>query len=158
MSNKKHKYDIFEVLTKISTKDRDYFNNLSDEEFKNIQPLVLMKWMLGTSDPAQLYLLNKFVNPHIFEMNKHPRMIINGMLACAPGRFMKYRWFKGAGKGTSSAKMCTKLIQEVYHYNEIKASDALSLLSDEDVLELAEEHGYQPDDIKLIKKELKIRA
>ncbi len=158
MSTKKFKYDVFEVLTKISTKDREYFENLSEEQWKHIQPLVLLKWMLGTPDPAQLYLLNQFVNPHVFEMYRHPKMLVYGMMACAPGRFTKYRWFKSAGKGNSSMPTCNKLLQEVYHYNESKAGDALPLLSDEDILQLADEAGRQPDEIKLIKKELKIRA
>lgn len=91
-------------------------------------------------------------------MYKHKRMLINAMMAVAPGHPMRYRWFKGKGKETSSMPTCTKMIQEYYGYSSKRANEVLSLLSDEDMLDIAIELGRQPDEIRLIKKECKTRV
>lgn len=157
MPQPKHKYDIFEVLSKISTRDREYFNNLTIEEWKPIQPLVLLKWFYGTTDPSQLYLLNTFVNPYVFDLHKDKKLIINLMMASASGSNKRYKWHKTGGKSSTAAPESIKVIQEYYKYNKSKAVDALRLLSNDEIVSHAELLGRQPTELTKIKKELRTR-
>jgi ketosteroid isomerase-like protein len=50
--------------------------------------------------------------------------------------------------------MALDIVKEYYDFSEREAKQSLPLLSSEDVIQLAEELGYQVDEIKKLKKEL----
>lgn len=157
MSDKKHKLDIFRVLSKISTKDREFYQSLTEEEQKAVMPLVIMRWMTGTKDARQIFFLNELVNPFVFSMAKHKELLIHLMSISSSGRSQRYHWNKANTKKSTGATKSVSVVCDYYGYSTREAIDALPLLSDEDVLQFAEELGRQPDDIKAIKKELKTR-
>lgn len=157
MSDKKHKLDIFQVLTKLSVKDRKYFKALTEEEQKALAPLVVMRWLSGTRDARQIFFLNELVNPFVFSMSNHKELLVDLMMTSTSGRSQKYFWNKAKTRKSSGASKTVEVIRDYFGYSTTQAADALPLLSTEDVLQFAEELGRQPDDIKNIKKELKDR-
>ena len=158
MANKNHKLDIFKVLDNISKKNILYYKNLTDEEKKSLQPLVVMRWLSGTSSARQVYFLNELVNPFVFPLAKHKELLSDLMTVCSPGRQQRYYWNKT--KSTKGLKMpnAVGVIRDFFGYNSTDANDALPLLTNENIIDIAEQMGRQPDDIKAIKKELKIRS
>lgn len=156
MSDKKHKLDIFQVLNKLSTKDRAYYNSLSEDEKKALAPLVVMRWLTGTKDARQVFFLNELVNPFVFSMANHKELLMDLMLASTSGRSSRYYWNKAKTKKSKASKS-VDVVREFFGYNTTEASEALPLLSNEDVIQFAEQLGRQPDEIKAIKKELKDR-
>ena len=44
------KLDIFKLLSTIDSSSSNIYASLSDEERKGFAPLVVMRWMTGTSD------------------------------------------------------------------------------------------------------------
>lgn len=156
-SQKKHKLDIFRVLGRISNKDTEFYKSLTEEEQKALAPLVVMRWLSGTRSAQQIYFLNELVNPFVFSMAKHKELLVDLMTVCAPGRTQRYYWNKAKGKRTSSTPTVVDVIRDYYGYSTTEAMEALPLLTDEDVLWYADELGRQPDEVKLIKKELKSR-
>ena len=132
------------------------FNSLTEQEQKELHPLVVSRWLSGTSDPAQIVLLNEFVNPYIFPLHTHKALLVN-LLVCSTTGSGRCKWTKAKGKRTAKQPTVTRVVKETYGYNTRDALDALTILSNEDIMEMAEFLGYQPDDIKLIKKELKTR-
>lgn len=157
-SQTKHKLDIFKVLGRISNKDREFYRNLSEEEQKALAPLVVMRWLSGTRSAQQIYFLNELVNPFVFSMAKHKELLVDLMTVCGLGRSQKYFWNKARSKRTSTTPTTVGVIRDFFGYSSIEAMEALPLLDDETILEYAEQLGRQPDDIKLIKKELKARG
>lgn len=152
-----YKLDIFKVLGKISTKKYEYYDELSEEEVKAFQPLVVMRWLTGTKDPAQVYFINELVNPLVFNLDKHKHLLYDMMAISSTGSTTRYQWKKAKSKKSTKSPMITKVVRDYYKYSSSDAAEVLPLLSDEDILSYAEELGRQPDDIKLIKKELKLR-
>ncbi len=158
MSEQKYKLDIFKVLEKLSLKDRKYFASLSEEDIKSLQPLVLMRWMSGTSEARQVYFLNELLNPMVFPLTKHKMLLIDLLMISAPGKNKRYFWNKARGKRTSNTPKAVSLIKNHYGYNTNDAIDALKILTNEEILEMAEMYGMQPADIKELTKELKGRS
>lgn len=158
MTQKKHKFDIFKVLGKISSKNSNFYGEFSEEEQKALQPLVVMRWLTGTRSGMQIYFLNELVNPFVFSMGKHKQLLVNLMTICAPGQPQKYYWNKAKSKKSSSTPMVVDVVREYFDYGTLEAIEALPLLTDENILWYAEELGRQPDELKTIKKELKVRV
>lgn len=156
-SQKKYKLNIFDVLGKLSKKNSAFYDNLSEDEAKALQPLVVMRWLSGTDDARQVYFLNELVNPFVFPLTKHKKLLVQLMSICTGGRFTKYEWLKTKSKKGSSTPASLAVVKEYFGYNSRHANDALPLLSDDDILEYAEHLGRQPDVIRTIKKELKAR-
>ena len=76
-----HKLDIFRILNNINKKI-DFYDTLTTEEQKSIQPLVLMKWLSGTSSMRQIAFLNEIVNPYIFTLSNHKKLLIWMLTIC----------------------------------------------------------------------------
>jgi hypothetical protein len=157
MSDKKHKLDIFQVLNKLSTKDREYYRSLTEDEQKALAPLVVMRWLSGTRDARQILFLNELVNPFVFNMNTHKELLVDLMTVSTSGRSQRYAWNKAKSKKSAGASKAVEVISEYFKYSSTHAAEALPLLSTEDIIQFAEKLGKQPDDIKTIKKELKNR-
>jgi hypothetical protein len=153
---KKQALNIFSVLGSLNKKQYQFFAALSDEEKKALQPLVVQRWLSGTSDPAQVMLLNEFVNPYVFPLHKHKELLVK-LLSVTGSGGGRSKWLKAKGKATSSAPLTTNIIKLMYGYNTRDAIQASLLLTNDDVLELAAELGKQPDEIRALKAELKKR-
>lgn len=149
----KHKYDLFSVLSKANTKQVDYYNTLPDDLQKQIQPLLIQRWMSGTSRRSQVFLLNEVVNPYVFGLFKHKTLLWQLLTIAAPGKSVKYNWISQKGAKTHNKPVATKVVMEYYGYSSKHAIDALRVLSATQVIVLANDLGYQQDIISKIKKE-----
>ena len=146
------KLDIFAILAALDKKDVDFYANLSAEEQKQIQPFVLMRWLSGTYNKRQIILLNQLVNPYLF-VSSFPKEVLWYLLTiCTSGKSQRYFWNKPQ-LGKSTAPIATKVIQQYFGYNRSDASDALKLLTSDDVIMMAEELGWQEDEVNKIRKE-----
>lgn len=157
MTTKTYKLDIFKTLSHISKKDTNFFTRLSEEEQNAFQPLVVMRWLSGTRLSRQIYFLNELVNPLVFAITKHPELLYNLMTICTTGVDRRHNWTKSLSKKTTSMPTAINIIKKQYRYNTLHAIDALKLLNNDDILELAEDHGLQKEDIAKLKRELKTR-
>lgn len=157
MSTQKYKLNIFDVLGKLSTGDVAFYDKLTEDEEKALQPLVVMRWLTGADDARQLYFLNELVNPLVFPLTNHKKLLVQLLSICTSGRTNRYKWTKAKSKKTAKAAASVSVIKDFFGYNTRHATDALPLLDDEAVLFYAEQLGRQPDEIRAIKKELKSR-
>jgi len=154
---KEYKLDLFTYLNNLSRKNSKFYNSLSDDEKKEISPLIIMRWLSGTSDARQVFFLNELVNPFVFTLGKHKELLNQLMSLCTSGKQYKYNFIKAKSKKTTSTPKSVEVIKEYFHYSTLEAMEALLLISNEDVLSFAEQLGKQPPEIATIKKELKTR-
>jgi len=151
------KLDIFTVLGKISTKDTRYYRSLNDEEKKGFLPVVVSRWLSGTSSAKQIYFINELVNPFVFSLHKHPQLLYQLMTLCGPGKSQRYFWNKTVSSKSNKTPTAVSVLREVFGYNTKQALEAMPLLSNDDIIEYAEHLGRQKDVITKLKKELKTR-
>lgn len=152
----KNKYNIFDVLNNINKKQQT-FSDLTLEEQKALQPLVIMRWMTGSDDARQIVFLNELVNPFVFPLGKHKRLLINLLNISSSGINQRYKWKKNISKKTPSHINIVRVISDFFGYSTKDSVEVLPLLHDNDIISFAEQLGRQPKEIKEIKKELKIR-
>lgn len=154
----KHKLNIFQVLEHISRKDIGYYKNLTDEEQKALMPLVVARWLSGTSSARQVYFINELVNPHLFTLHQHKELLYYLMTICAPGQKQRYFWNKTVSNKSTSTPITLSVVRQYFKYSTREALDVLPLLSNDDILQYADDLGRQTDELKQLKKELKSRA
>jgi hypothetical protein len=150
------KLNIFEVLSKISTKDNAYYDSLPEHNKKQFAPLVVNRWLSGTNNRSQVYILNEVVNPYTFSLGYHHKSLMYKLMTiCTSGKPQQHRWQAGPSKKTSSKPTCTRAIMEMYGYSEKRAIEALYILSSEEIMSYGEQLGYQADQMEKLKKECK---
>lgn len=149
------KVDIFEVLNAINSKNVKFFELISSEQLKTVQPFVVMRWLTGTDDERQIILLNEFVNHIAFDLAAHKQLLIQMLSVCSSGVKQRYQWVKQSTKTAASKPIATELIRSTYGYNTPDAIAAVSVLSDDAILEMAVDAGTPAEVITKLKKELK---
>lgn len=149
-----YKLDIFDLLSKInSVKSGDIYSKLSDDEKKGFAPLVVMRWLSGTSDERQIILLNEFVNKYVFTLAKHPHLLMQLMQVASSKTSKRYQWI-----GIKSKKKNPQSQKVVQDYLEMSAREVKLLNpfpNEAEIMQMAEELGYQKEEITTLKKEFK---
>lgn len=141
---------IFDLMTKINNKKFSDINNAEIE--KLYVPFLIQRWLTGTSNQAQVFLINEYVNPYTFSLHKHKKLL--WLLSCiAVNSKQKYNWIKQ--KQQKKNNILIELISEYYKCSKREAIDYRSLLDDDDIINLAEMLGKDKEEITKIKKELK---
>lgn len=149
------KLDIFRVLKAANKKDGAFYSALNDEEKKAYVPSVTARWMSGCTDARQVMLINEFVNPYTFSLYKHPQLLWQLLTAANSGKNQMYSWNKLPGKAGSGKPNALRAVMQFYKYGPDEAATAMTLLSRDDILEIAANLGWQPDEIAKVKKEIK---
>ena len=152
---KERSLDICVLLAQIDRKNYDIWDKLTEEQRKELAPLVVMRWMAGMSDPVQLIFLNEIVNPTVFPLGTLKELLLKLLTVCSNGRNKRYQWINYKLTGEKKSKLSVKLIGDHYGMSQKDAEDARRLFESDEILELAEMHGYQKDEIAALKKELK---
>lgn len=115
-----------------------------------------MRWLSGTTDARQIYFINELVNPFIFTLPKHKKLLYYMMCLTTSGSVKRYKFLKKNNKKTSFPKSIN-VIKEFLKYSEKEAKDVFNILTDDDIISFAEQLGKQQKEITEIKKELKTR-
>lgn len=148
------KLDIFDLLSRLNNpKAGDIYSQLSDDEKKGFAPLVGMRWMSGTSDERQIMMLNEFANPSIFTLGKHPHLLMQVLQACSSKTPKRYQWI-----GIKSKKKNVETLKVIQEYYEMSAREARMmnpLPPEAEIISMAEELGWDKDDMNKLKKEFK---
>lgn len=163
---KTFKLDIFKVLRAIDTRKYTFYQNLTDEERKSFAAIVILRWLSVVSDEnkelCEYYLqaTNDLVNVHFWhsEITKHPELQYLLLSLCGIGAEQRHTWIKGP----INKKKTSQLIELVRRYYPTANNNEIEFFlrnnSTDDIIQLAKDFGYQNDEIKAIKKEIKDRV
>lgn len=149
------KLDIFKTLNAANSRNREYYEKLSEDEKKGFAPTVVARWMSGTSDAGQVMFINEFLNPYLFSLYKHPQLLWQLMTACNSGRNQRYSWNKLPNKKETGKSNTIQLLCRYLQCNTSHAADALDILTRDQVLDIADHMGLQPEEVAKVKKEMK---
>lgn len=156
MENKRA-LDIFALFDKINAGDHNFYDKLTPEQKKEFSALIFMRWLSGTSDSAQLVMLNNFVNEYVFNVSKHPALLAKLLVVSTTRKQKRYSWLKFNPKAVKCEERL-KVLNCYYGISFREARQMLELLKPEDYLEIASELGYQKDEIEKLRKECNAAA
>ena len=142
-------FDLFAGLAALGSKDFTWYDNLSPDGQKAAAPIVMARWMAGTSDKAEILRLNTAVNPYLVSGTADKSALFKSLAAAATGKNRRYPWLKGPG-----AKTKRHSIEVIKQYYECSTREATTYkIADEDLVEMAEALGWDKEDIAKLKKE-----
>lgn len=152
-----YKLDIFKLIDRLQRKDINFFSSLSEEEKKGFQPVVVQRWISGTNNSNQIIAINEFLNRYVFSLSKHPELLYYLMTVPFTGKHKRACKWIASKKISSSFPISEDVIRQTYGYNSKDALESMKLLSNEDILEMAEVLGFQSEQISKLKTEIKKR-
>ena len=146
------KLDIFKLLSKIDSSKKDIYLELTDEEKKCFFTLVVMRWNSGTNDEQQIQLINTFVNPYVFNLANHPHLLMQLLQVSSTKERKKYQWL--AIKSNDKSVLTNKVIKEHFDISDRELKLMAVKPTPSEILLMAEELGWQKEEISKLKKEL----
>lgn len=145
-------------MAQFDTKNRDFFDQLSEEEQKKFAPFLMIRWgstVVGSADMQAYYLMsvNERLNKQFFDISSSQHKKLQWLLATtvSPGMGkMRHEWLPGKKK-ESDAKT-SKFLRALYPHLKEDDIELLRRINDKsDLKQLARDHGW---DDKRIKAEL----
>ena len=94
---KQYKNDIFEVLKQIDNKNYQYYESLSVEQQKEIQPYTLLRWLSSLAGNEQDHIkytleTNEKVNKRFWELSKYKDLQWKLLCSCGSKKFIRHQW------------------------------------------------------------------
>jgi hypothetical protein len=148
----KETFDLFPFLSALNKRDLSAYTRLSAEGKKAAHPLVIMRWLSGTSDHAQIIRLNEFANKYVFSLGAEKALLFKLLAAACTGQSSRASWIKGPGG--AGTKLALEAVKSKFECSTREAVEYLKIISAEDVLQYAESAGWEKDQLKKLTLEL----
>lgn len=149
--NSDKKITIFDQLNLIN---KHNIEPLNEEDSKQFVPLLAMRWLTGSSDESQILRVNDRLNPYVFTLYKHKDLLWKLACASSNGKTKKYTWLK-SNSSKNKHKLTLQILSEYYQISDLESKEYLSIINEEDVIQMANELGYDKDQITKVKAEFK---
>lgn len=149
------KLNIKEEMRAIDSKDRRWYNSLTEEEKSKLGIWLLMRYTSSAGEKMfqEHYLewTNEVVNVHFNKLRKHPQLQWQLLQLVGLGKPTYHPWV-APGKSGKVTKL-QKWVQENYtHLNDDEIDIFINIRNKEDFIELFEEYGLDKKQIKDILK------
>lgn len=150
------KLGIAQEMKAVDMKDRDFYDNLTDEERKQFSTYLMIRWASsvasGNPEIDQYYLIaaNDRLNKNFFSVKKeHDKLNWLATTTISPGiGTQRHEWISAPKRATANGK-AEKFLTK--HYPDLKADDIALMASLNDIKALkkfAEALGMSPEQIK----------
>lgn len=160
--DKKYKLNIFELLSKLDKRHLSIYEELADDERKEVSPYLLLRWMSVVNDDSDFeefytLIVNDVVNKGFWELSKYPDLQVKLLAICGSGQKTYHKWLSEP-KGSSRRKK--DRIREIIEKHEHNINDREWELirfqnTKKDFVVVLEQYGYQKSEISEILKDMK---
>lgn len=151
------KLNIANEMRAFDGKDRNFYNDLTDEEKKKFSSFLMIRWgssVQGSTELQQYYLMscNENLNKNFFELSRHPELQWLLATTVSPGMgTFRHDWIKQKKRESTNNKV-VKFLKQIYPDRSQEDLELLAQINDISAIKkLAKEHGW---DDKRIKSEL----
>ena len=144
------KLSIQNEMTQFDRKNRQFYDELTDEERKKFSNYLMIRWgssVQGSRDLQEFYVIatNERLNKHFFAVNRHPRLQWLMATSVSPGMGThRHQWIAPKKKDAGSNEV-KKQLMELYPNMKQADIEVLAQLTDrKELRQHLREHG-QPD-------------
>ena len=141
------KLSIQNEMAQFDLKNRDFYDDLTDEERKKFSNYLMVRWgsaVQGSAELQEFYLIstNERLNKNFFAINKHPKLQWLCATAVSPGMGThRHQWIAPKKKDAGSNEV-KKALMELYPTMKMADIEALAAVTDKKELrEYLREHG-----------------
>jgi len=158
----KYKLNMFDALRAMDKKDRDFWDNLNEQEKKGFAPFVMVRWASTVSHPMKemdewwLKATNLRFNVNLLNLNsetaKHPKLQWLMATTCSPGMgAMKHEWVGYKKKTTkTNNKIKNFFIQQFPTLSDEEIALLMEITTNKEIKQYATDLGYNDNAIKAI--------
>lgn len=157
---KEYKLDLFgQTLPALYRCDMDFYANCTDDERKEISPLILMRWIsLAENQPGIApTFVNMFVNNGFWQTSKHPELQWKQLCVVASEispRTPRHKWMMPKKKKSKTPLMDGFLIKKYPMASDAEINIVKEKFTGEDeVRDMARAFGCSDNEIKDVVKE-----
>lgn len=146
---KKHKLDVFRVLSALDRNDHEFYNTLTDEEKKEFAGWLTMRWASSCHGNPEHYLLyiNDLVNVNFHVLRNHPELIWKLLAVCGTGKKERHVWIPVPKKKKKSVLQAE--LSKVYPlYKDDEIDVLISVNTKDELAEIFSDYGYDDKEIK----------
>lgn len=148
--------EIKHEMAAFDRKDRDYYDNFTDEDRKKFSTFLMLKYganVSGNADYQAYYLMatNEILNRNFFALGKHTKLQWLLCTTISPGRGNQFHyWLNGKKKDSNAANAkLTKFLAEQFPDLREDEIELLAQINDKrDINDLARELGLDDKQIK----------
>ena len=148
---KKPQIPLKDIMAAIDKKDRGFYDRLNSEQKKAFSAWMMMRYcssVQGRDAANYIFMTNELVNYQFMEVSKHPELQWLLLSACGVGKVQFHPYLKPP----NARKKKNKVFDFVYElFPHMKAEDInefINLNTQEELKQLAENHGYDDNTIK----------
>ena len=148
-----NKLDIINEMAQLDLRNRDFYDELNDEERKKFSTYLMLRWgsvVNGIPELQQYYLqaMNERVNKRFFELNKHPKLQWLMLTTVSPNMGKhRHEWIAYSGK-TVKNKRAAKMLELYPHIKTDEAELLAQQIGDSEYKAMLIERGYSDKEIK----------
>ncbi len=150
---KKPQIPLKDIMAAIDKKDRNFYNNLTDEGKKAFSAWMMMRYcssVQGKDAANYIYMTNELVNFQFSEVSKHPELQWLLLSACGVGKIQFHPYLKPP----NARKKKNKVFEFIYGlFPHMKSEDIVNLIdinTTDELKDLAKSNGYDDKSIKEI--------
>ena len=141
------KLSIQNEMAQFDLKNRDFYDDLTDEERKKFSNYLMVRWgsaVQGSRELQEFYLIstNERLNKNFFAINRHPKLQWLCATSVSPGMGThRHQWIAPKKKDAGSNEI-KKALMELYPQMKMSDIEALAAVTDKKELrEYLREHG-----------------
>lgn len=160
----KYKLNMFDALRAMDLKNRDFYDNLNEQEKKGFAPFVMVRWASSVNHPMTemdewwLKATNQRFNENLLnltgEVEKHPKLQWLMATTTSPGMgAMRHEWIGYKKKtGKTNNKLKNFFIGQFPTLNDDEILLLMTQVTNKEIKQYAMDLGYSDKDIRSIFK------
>jgi hypothetical protein len=107
-------------MAQLDRKNRDFYDDLTDEERKKFSKYLMIRWgssVVGSRDLQEFYVIatNERLNRHFFSINQHPKLQWLLATTVSPGLGAQdHRWIPPKKKDTGDSSQIRRRLRDLF--------------------------------------------
>lgn len=139
------------LLESIDLNQKDFYNQLTDEQKKAFSPWLAMRFASSCQQYPEHYLLmvNEIINKDFSSFKNHPELVWKLLCLCGVGSKTYHPWIAPSGRKTKNV-LRDNLKEDLSQLNSDELDLLLEVNNNETLQQYFRDKGYQDDQIKEI--------